>query len=180
LTEIDLKTESISSLAAFYAEGNICACFYDANSIPHDAELETDLREILKFYEMLSYNETVPVSTSDREEDEDGRRLIEDLRKLRQHKRIDRNSKLAKEAKRIHGTVCKVCGFDFEDTYGEIGKGFIEAHHLQPLGNLKNERLLLSPKDDFTVLCSNCHRMIHRFDKPHAIKKFKESIFGGD
>jgi 5-methylcytosine-specific restriction protein A len=32
LTEIDLKTSSTSSLAAFYEEGNICACFYDGNN----------------------------------------------------------------------------------------------------------------------------------------------------
>ncbi len=116
---------------------------------------------MLKIYEVLSYNETAPVSTSEREEDEDSNLLIEDLRKLRQHKRIDRNSKLSREAKRIHGTTCKVCGFNFEAKYGQLGRGFIEAHHLQPLSNLKKEKLLLSPRDDFTVLCANCYRIIH-------------------
>jgi 5-methylcytosine-specific restriction protein A len=88
----------------------------------------------------------VPVSTSDREEDEDANLMIEDLRKLRLHKKIDRNSKLAREAKRIHGTTCMLCGFNFEAFYGQLGEGFIEAHHLQTLSNLKNEKLLLSPK----------------------------------
>jgi 5-methylcytosine-specific restriction protein A len=114
LTEIDLRTTSSSNLPAFYEEGNICACFYDATNIPPEEELEKDLREMLKIYEVLSYNETVPVSTSEREEDESANLLIEDLRKLRQHKRIDRNSKLSREAKRIHGTTCKACGFNFE------------------------------------------------------------------
>ena len=82
LTEIDLRTSSSSSLASFYEEGNICACFYDASNIPPEEELEKDLREMLMIYEILSYNETVPVSTSEREEDEGAMLLIEDLRKL--------------------------------------------------------------------------------------------------
>ncbi|MDD3468721.1 MAG: hypothetical protein PHE53_01930 [Thermoguttaceae bacterium] len=32
-----------------------------------------------------------------------------------------------------YGTVCVVCGFDFEKAYGERGRGFIHVHHLTPL-----------------------------------------------
>ena len=54
------------------------------------------------------------------------------------------------------------CEFNFKDKYGEIGENFIEAHHLVQLADLpKNTKL--SPKDDFAVLCSNCHKMIHKF-----------------
>ncbi len=34
---------------------------------------------------------------------------------------------------RHHGTVCKGCGFDFEKTYGDLGKDFIHVHHITPL-----------------------------------------------
>lgn len=55
--------------------------------------------------------------------------------------------------------ACEVCGFDFEKTYGERGRGYIEVHHVTPLhisGEVKT-RL-----EDLVLLCANCHRMIHR------------------
>ncbi|MDU1436723.1 MAG: hypothetical protein E6928_26370, partial [Citrobacter freundii] len=35
-----------------------------------------------------------------------------------------------------HGAVCQCCGFDFEKTWGEHGKGFIHVHHIRPLRTL--------------------------------------------
>jgi 5-methylcytosine-specific restriction protein A len=32
---------------------------------------------------------------------------------------------------------------------------------------------------DFAVLCSNCHRMIHRFADPSDLLKFRAIISGG-
>lgn len=32
-----------------------------------------------------------------------------------------------------YGSVCVVCGFDFEATYGPVGAGVIHVHHLQPV-----------------------------------------------
>ncbi|EJX2514780.1 hypothetical protein ODY36_005104 [Salmonella enterica] len=34
---------------------------------------------------------------------------------------------------RHYGAVCKCCGFNFEKTYGEHGKGSIHVHHIRPL-----------------------------------------------
>lgn len=73
----------------------------------------------------------------------------------------ERNKKLRTAAVEHHGVSCKVCGFDFEMVYGERGKGYIEAHHLTPVSIL-GEETKVDPKSDMTVLCSNCHRMIHR------------------
>ncbi|HEX7304188.1 HNH endonuclease, partial [Lentzea sp.] len=55
--------------------------------------------------------------------------------------------------------ACEVCGFDFESFYGERGKGFAEVHHAVPLHVTGPTTTKL---DDLVVLCSNCHRMIHR------------------
>ena len=83
------------------------------------------------------------------------------------------NQRLAQEAKRVHGYVCQVCGFDFYEFYGELGSEYIEAHHLIPLSQLpENARVRLSPQDDFRVVCSNCHRMIHRRDAPDTFEDF--------
>jgi 5-methylcytosine-specific restriction protein A len=60
-----------------------------------------------------------------------------------------------------HGTTCAICGFDFEKAYGELGKGFIEIHHLTPLGSTETPKEV-DPTTDLIPLCANCHRMIHR------------------
>ena len=52
------------------------------------------------------------------------------------------------------------CGFNFEEYYGEIGKGFIEVHHVVPLA--KAGKTETNPETDVVVLCANCHRMVHR------------------
>jgi 5-methylcytosine-specific restriction protein A len=41
-----------------------------------------------------------------------------------------------------------------------VGRGFIECHHLLPLAELARERL--SRLADLALVCSNCHRMVHR------------------
>lgn len=65
------------------------------------------------------------------------------------------------QAIRIHGTKCMAYGFDFEKNYGELGKGYIEVHHVKPLASLEDE-VTVNPESDLIVLCSNCHRMIHK------------------
>lgn len=73
----------------------------------------------------------------------------------------ERNPKLRSRAIELQGTICKVCGFDFYKTYGPLGKLFIEVHHNKPVSTLK-EKTQIDPEVDMDVLCSNCHRMIHR------------------
>jgi 5-methylcytosine-specific restriction protein A len=87
---------------------------------------------------------------------------------------LERNPKLRAEAILIHGTICKICSFDFTKKYGPHGKDFIEVHHLVPLHSL-NEATLINPKTDMTVLCANCHRMIHRKkDEPLSVEELKK------
>lgn len=72
-----------------------------------------------------------------------------------------RNAENRRKAIEHHGIECAVCGFDFEKAYGELGKGFIEIHHLHPLGESDAE-VLVNPETDMIPLCPNRHRMIHR------------------
>jgi hypothetical protein len=55
---------------------------------------------------------------------------------------------------------CEACGFDFETAYGDLGRGFMECHHLMPLSTKEGEAE--TNLADLSLLCSNCHRMIHR------------------
>ena len=176
-TSIDLAATSSSELAAFYEAGNIYARYYSSDHIPTDDQLISDFREMLRLYELLSYNENIPTTLSQREQDElHIPKGIEDLRVLREHKRVDRNAALSKAAKKVHGHTCQVCGFNFEESYGQLGKEFIEAHHLVPISDLKGKRVELDPRKDFAVLCSNCHSMIHRFERPEDVNAFKRVL----
>jgi 5-methylcytosine-specific restriction protein A len=55
--------------------------------------------------------------------------------------------------------LCEVCGFDFARTYGDLGAGYIEVHHVTPLFVSGATKTGL---DDLACLCANCHRMCHR------------------
>lgn len=172
LGPIDLKVSSASSLGAYYEQGSICAKYYERGEIPNDEVLGNDLKELLRLYLLLATKDLVPASASSEEDDEVGLNT-EDLTNLREHKRIERNRKLAEKAKKIHGYVCQACGFDFAKKYGEIGRDFIEAHHLTPLHTLKGQKVTLDPKKDFSVLCANCHRMIHKSEFVSRVEDFR-------
>ena len=75
--------------------------------------------------------------------------------------RYERNEENRKNAIKIHGLSCFVCDFNFETIYGELGKHFIEVHHIIPLSS-RDEEISVNPITDLICLCSNCHRMIHR------------------
>src|SRR5437879_4518469 len=59
------------------------------------------------------------------------------------------------------GLRCRVCKMDFEETYGDIGRGFIHVHHLKPLHEIGKE-YKLKPLDDLRPVCPNCHAMLHK------------------
>lgn len=178
---IDLSVSSQSSLGAFYEHGAICSIYYSKATLPIDDELSVDLLRFLDLYLALVSREARLFEQVDSEDDENNLGE-EDLRNLREHKRIERNNKLAARAKRLHGYKCKACGFDFEKNYGALGKGFIEAHHLTPLSLLKGQKVTLDAESDFTVLCANCHRMIHRSTLVGEVEEFqaKHVLFSHD
>ena len=91
----------------------------------------------------------------------DNENLAEGEMSLKLVNYYERKPELRAAAIRIHGTTCMACGFNFKDKYGEHGKDFIEVHHIIPVSHNSEEKLV-NPKTDMEVVCSNCHRMIHR------------------
>ena len=90
--------------------------------------------------------------------------------------KYERNATNRKLAICAHGTKCMVCGFDFEKVYGELGKDFIEVHHVMPLSNI-NEEKDINPITDLVCVCANCHRMLHRHkDSILTIEELKKII----
>ncbi|MFY9953934.1 HNH endonuclease [Bradyrhizobium sp.] len=98
------------------------------------------------------------------EEDEEFAEAEEGRILTRIHRSRERSRKLVENKKasvvKANGHLkCEACSFDFEVTYGERGKSFIEAHHVKPVHTLAaGEKTKL---EDLVLLCSNCHRIVH-------------------
>lgn len=76
--------------------------------------------------------------------------------------KYERNPQYREQAIKIHGLTCQICEFNFEEDYGSLGKGYIEVHHRKPLYTL-DEEIVPNPESDMICVCSNCHRMLHRY-----------------
>ncbi|MFJ6152180.1 HNH endonuclease [Micromonospora profundi] len=97
---------------------------------------------------------------------------------LRAHLRRERDpslkpKKIAHAKKNGLAIACEACGFDFYQTYGERGQDYIECHHRVPLH-------VTGPVDttlpDLALLCSNCHRMIHRSAPWLTVEELRELV----
>lgn len=75
----------------------------------------------------------------------------------------------------VHGYRCKVCGFSFYEKYGEIGRDFIEVHHIISVSKM-GDNYIVDPVNEMVPLCSNCHSMIHRRDPQLEVNELKEII----
>lgn len=69
---------------------------------------------------------------------------------------------------------CEACNFNFGDKYGDRGEKFIEVHHTEPLSMCGDGQTTFI--DDLILLCSNCHRIIHRNEPWISIKELKKLI----
>jgi DNA adenine methylase len=101
-----------------------------------------------------------------------------------QQKTYHRSQKLrdaAVEYHSQHGQLsCFACGFDFEAAYGDLGKGFIEIHHLKPIysyGEEDVEKTIREALINVVPLCANCHRMVHRYkDRMLSVEKLRDYL----
>ena len=70
------------------------------------------------------------------------------------------------------GSRCEICGFDFNETYGEFARDCVEVHHLKPLSAARKSGVN-TELADLLVVCPNCHRALHQFRDPSDWKAFK-------
>lgn len=87
----------------------------------------------------------------------------------------ERNSRARQLCIKHYGTKCQVCDFDFEATYGDIGKDFIHVHHLVKIADIK-EKYEIHPINDLRPVCPNCHAMLHKQDPPFTIEALKGKL----
>lgn len=87
----------------------------------------------------------------------------------------ERDPQVRKACIEKYGCRCVVCGFDFKAIYGEVGEGYIEVHHLQPISQTEGEHQI--EVDDLRPLCANCHAIAHRRQpEPFSIEELKTFI----
>ena len=99
--------------------------------------------------------------------------------RYRLHRSLERDATIARKAKikrlvatgRLH---CDVCSLGFEDMYGARGEGFIEAHHTVPVATLRGS--VRTKVSDIALVCSNCHRMLHRGIALLSVSELREIV----
>jgi len=73
------------------------------------------------------------------------------------------------------GYSCSVCGFNFLENYGSLGKDYIEVHHTTPVSEM-GDNYSIDIDRDLVPVCSNCHSMIHRRTPPYTVDELKSII----
>ena len=97
-------------------------------------------------------------------------------RKINRYVNIyERDPRARKACLGHYGYRCVVCKFNFEETYGEIGKEFIHVHHEKELSML-DEFYEIDPIEDMKPVCPNCHAMIHRKRPAYTIDELRERL----
>lgn len=89
--------------------------------------------------------------------------------------RYERDPRARKACILHYGLDCAVCGFNFSETYGQLGAEFIHVHHLLPLSERAVE-YEINPIEDLRPVCPNCHAMLHRYNPPLSIEELKSVL----
>jgi len=174
---VEIQLNASSALGKKYGPGAAFSKVYQADKLPGNSVLVSDLQEMISLYDQLTYQGGVDLVENEIDEVEVIQSMqVEEKKRFKEHRRIEGRINTQK-VKKILGCVCSVCDFNFSETYGDLGDGYIEAHHLQPYSDLlPGEKRKLHLKNDFAVLCANCHRMIHRLDDPSDIDGLRKLI----
>lgn len=145
--------------------------YFDGKRTPHPQQVAAPGDSL----NALPYSEIVI------EDDESA--FPEGRERYKQHRSLERDGKIARlaKARRLADTgklECEVCRIDFGARYGKIGKGFIEAHHKIPVSQLDGTKK--TKIGDLALVCSNCHRMLHRGDPLLTVEQLKALHAFGD
>ena len=119
---------------------------------------------------------SLPEDSSDQQpdEDEEEKQRLEGRMTEAKLLRRQRNRQARQQCLEASGYKCYICGFDFEKTYGEIGKGFLEVHHKRPISTYDEEHEI--PQSELVALCSNCHSIVHRRKEAMDVDELKNIV----
>lgn len=144
--------------------------------IPADVAtiLETEWADFL-LKKKLVQGSGRPSVTRSPDEVADSKNYYEGATKSVRVNAYERNDKARLACIKHYGLSCCICGFNFEEAYGEMGVGFIHIHHLKPLSEI-GEAYQVDPVKDLRPVCPNCHAMIHIRKKPFSMEEVKQRL----
>ena len=185
-----IEYDATGKLARGYAAGTIVGLEYLRDELPEVEEIRHDISRMLALYEALHTakadtdgGEDLPdyaVGAGVPKTKKEKAKARREKRRWRFHLQAERNRSLSEDAKKERGEKCEVeaCGKIPGARYGEIAKNLLEAHHIVPFSDLE-ENVELDPKEDFRVVCPDCHRAIHkRRDNPYTLEEVSAAILG--
>lgn len=105
---------------------------------------------------------------------EDEIRAQEGKTKLVTLSKRERDPKLRGLVLTQRGTLCEICGFNFEETYGEFAKNCVQVHHIEALAGAGRNGVTTSLAD-VLVICPNCHSALHKYKNPSNWKAFQRA-----
>lgn len=85
---------------------------------------------------------------------------VEGAKKLVYTTKYERNPQARAACLAYYGYTCKICGMNFEDTYGAEFKEIIEVHHIVPISEIGKD-YVVDPIKDLIPICPNCHAAVH-------------------
>lgn len=107
----------------------------------------------------------------------EGKRLDYSLRYERFGSKKIRDLKISSD----DDLLCEACGLKHEPGDSEYARARFEVHHKAPVSMLTNNGVRTVGPEDLSVLCSNCHRIIHATRNMRLISNiaaFRKEILG--
>jgi hypothetical protein len=125
-----------------------------------------------------AYISALPIEDGITDADVDIREYQEGEQLRRERVFFSRHPRLREDAVAHYGASCSVCKFDFEAVYGDLGRGFIEIHHLESVAERGQvtEGAWSASIHDVRPLCANCHRMVHRRRPPISVDELAKRL----
>ena len=177
--DLSIKLAGNTTRPLLYEKGHAFGREYDLSKPLNEDELVKDLNNILHLYLELTYRGGLDAEEfKDEYKPEDVELDLIEQRQYKTHFRIERSSTNARKVKKALGYTCQICEFNFKKKYGDISlskkkEEFIEAHHKMMLSSLPKGEVVKFSIEDFAVLCSNCHKMVHKKNPPYTIDEMK-------
>ena len=147
------------------------------DKIKNEEDLIHQISELLNLFELLI--ERGGINNEDISE-ETKELVIEGVEEkiVKKHIQIEkvyykRSQGLINSRKENSNYDCEACGFNFNQFYND-SPNYIEAHHIIPISQMISDKRVTT-KDEIALLCSNCHKMIHKFGCPN-LEDFKKLL----
>lgn len=120
--------------------------------------IKQDKKRLIRLNQKAKYDEQMQIREANLKEAKEGEIYRKEINFRK------RNMSLILQKKNFSDYRCEHCNMKFDEVYGDIGREFIIAHHRRPIASKKEHSKITL--DDISLVCANCHAMLHRKDPP--------------